>query len=77
MKVAIKAVAFGAMAEALVAQALGTQWRFNGFLATPRNGWPYAILKVSTNGAMTVSFTSHPGSGHEQPEQFADDQLLA
>ena len=38
VKVAIKAVAFGAMAERLVRQAIGSNWRFNGFLSTPRNG---------------------------------------
>ena len=47
VKVAIKAVAFGAMAEALVAQALGTQWRFNGFLATPRNG-KHPVLHIQS-----------------------------
>jgi primosomal replication protein N len=34
----MKAVAFGAMAERLVKQVIGSAWRFNGFLATPRNG---------------------------------------
>lgn len=38
VKAAIKAVAFGALAERLVKQAIGSAWRFNGFLATPRNG---------------------------------------
>jgi len=38
VKAAMKAVAFGAMAERLVKQAIGSTWRFNGFLATPRNG---------------------------------------
>ena len=38
VKAAIKAVAFGAMAERLVKQAIGSAWRFSGFLATPRNG---------------------------------------
>lgn len=38
VKAAVKAVAFGAMAERLVKQAIGSAWRFNGFLATPRNG---------------------------------------
>ena len=38
VKAALKAVAFGAMAERLVSQAIGSAWRFNGFLATPRNG---------------------------------------
>jgi primosomal replication protein N len=35
---AVKAVAFGAIAERLVKQAIGSSWRFTGFLATPRNG---------------------------------------
>nr|WP_202396523.1 MULTISPECIES: primosomal replication protein N [Delftia] len=34
----VKAVAFGALAEKLARQALGSQWKFQGFLATPRNG---------------------------------------
>jgi primosomal replication protein N len=38
VKAAVKAVAFGALAERLVAQAIGSCWRFSGFLATPRNG---------------------------------------
>jgi primosomal replication protein N len=38
VKVAIKAVAFGSVAETLVRQAIGSSWKFTGFLATPRNG---------------------------------------
>ena len=38
VKLAIRAVAFGAVAEALKAQALGTAWRFDGFLAAARGG---------------------------------------
>jgi primosomal replication protein N len=38
VKAAVKAVAFGALAERLVKQAIGSGWRFSGFLATPRNG---------------------------------------
>jgi len=38
VKVALRAVAFGAVAEALAAQALGSPWRFNGFLAAARGG---------------------------------------
>ncbi|ABD69918.1 putative primosomal replication protein [Rhodoferax ferrireducens T118] len=38
VKVTLKAVAFGAMAERLAKQAIASAWRFNGFLATPRNG---------------------------------------
>ncbi|MDA8454621.1 primosomal replication protein N [Acidovorax sp. GBBC 3334] len=33
----VKAVAFGALAERLARQALGSLWTFRGFLATPRN----------------------------------------
>jgi primosomal replication protein N len=38
VKAAVKAVAFGTLAERLVTQAIGSVWRFSGFLATPRNG---------------------------------------
>jgi primosomal replication protein N len=38
VKALVKAVAFGALAERLVKQAVGSAWRFSGFLATPRNG---------------------------------------
>jgi len=34
----VKAVAFGALAERLARQVIGSQWRFQGFVATPRNG---------------------------------------
>lgn len=33
----VRAVAFGALAERLARQALGSLWTFQGFLATPRN----------------------------------------
>ncbi|RYE60422.1 MAG: primosomal replication protein N [Hyphomicrobiales bacterium] len=35
VKAALKAVAFGGIAERLARQALGSLWRFQGFLATP------------------------------------------
>jgi primosomal replication protein N len=38
VKAAIKAVAFGSLAETLVRQTIGSLWTFTGFLATPRNG---------------------------------------
>ena len=38
VKAAMKAVAFGAMAERLARQNIGSLWTFQGFLATPRNG---------------------------------------
>lgn len=33
-----KAVAFGTLAERLAKQAIGSSWKFRGFVATPRNG---------------------------------------
>jgi primosomal replication protein N len=47
VKVAIKAVAFGSVAEALAAQVMGSEWKFNGFLATPRNG-KHAVLHIQS-----------------------------
>jgi primosomal replication protein N len=38
VRVAVKAVAFGAVAETLGRQPIGSSWNFTGFLATPRNG---------------------------------------
>ncbi len=38
VKAAIKAVAFGAIAETLSRQPATSLWRFAGFLASPRNG---------------------------------------
>ena len=45
VKVAIKAVAFGSVAETLVRQAIGSSWKFTGFLATPRNG-KHAVFHI-------------------------------
>ena len=38
VKASIKAQAFGAMAERLVRQSIGSVWQFKGFLATPIKG---------------------------------------
>ena len=38
VKVTIKAVAFGTLAERLATQVIGSIWRFNGFLASARHG---------------------------------------
>ena len=38
VKVAVKAVAFGTVAERLAKQAIGSIWRFSGFLASARQG---------------------------------------
>ena len=38
VKVNVKSLAFAAVAERLVNQALGSKWRFRGFLASQRNG---------------------------------------
>ena len=37
VRLALKAVALGAVAERLVKQSVGSQWQFSGFLASPRN----------------------------------------
>jgi primosomal replication protein N len=41
----VKAVAFGAVAEHLVQQAIGSTWCFSGFLASPRNS-KYAVFHI-------------------------------
>lgn len=38
VKASVKAVAFGALADRLAKQAIGSVWCFSGFVATPRNG---------------------------------------
>lgn len=38
VKAAVKSVAFGALAERIGRQSIGSSWKFTGFLATPRNG---------------------------------------
>jgi primosomal replication protein N len=38
VKVVVKAVAFGTLAERLAKQAIGSVWKFNGFLANARHG---------------------------------------
>ena len=38
VKVAVKAVAFGTLAERLARQAIGSVWRFSGFLGNARQG---------------------------------------
>ncbi len=45
VKASLKAVAIGAMAERLGKQAVGSQWRFSGFLASPRNG-KHVVLHI-------------------------------
>ena len=47
VKVAIKAVAFGSVAETLRQQVIGSSWRFTGFLATPRNG-KHPVLHIQS-----------------------------
>jgi primosomal replication protein N len=36
VKALVKSVSFGAVAERLTNQSIGTRWTFKGFLATPR-----------------------------------------
>jgi primosomal replication protein N len=38
VKVVVKAVAFGTLAEQLAKQAIGSVWNFTGFLANARQG---------------------------------------
>jgi primosomal replication protein N len=38
VKVTIRAIAFGTLAERLAKQAIGSVWRFIGFLASARQG---------------------------------------
>jgi len=38
VKVTVKAVAFGTSAERLAKQAIGSVWKFSGFLANARQG---------------------------------------
>jgi len=45
VKASLKALAVGAMAERLGRQAVGSQWRFTGFLASPRNG-KHVVLHI-------------------------------
>ena len=47
VKVAVKAVAFGSVAETLGKQAIGSHWKFTGFLATPRNG-KHPVLHIQS-----------------------------
>jgi primosomal replication protein N len=54
VKAVIKAVAFGAMAERLFKQAIGSTWRFKGFLATPGTG-KYVVLHIQDFQRLTSS----------------------
>ena len=47
VKMAIRAVAFGSVAETLGRQAIGSGWTFTGFLATPRNG-KHPVLHIQS-----------------------------
>ena len=47
VKVAVKAVAFGSIAETLVRQPIGSNWQFTGFIATPRNG-KHPVLHIQS-----------------------------
>lgn len=38
IKLVVKAVAFGALAESLGKQAIGSVWKFHGFLGNARQG---------------------------------------
>ena len=47
VKVAVRAVAFGSVAETLGKQPIGSSWKFTGFLATPRNG-KHPVLHIQS-----------------------------
>ncbi len=47
VKVVVKAVALGGMAETLGKRPIGSTGRFTGFLATPRNG-KYAVFHIQS-----------------------------
>lgn len=47
VKAAVRAVALGAVAEAIVRHPVGSPWLFSGFLATPRNG-RHPVLHIQT-----------------------------
>ena len=47
MKLELRAVAFGTQAETLARQAVGTGFRFIGFLAAPRNG-KHPVLHIQS-----------------------------
>jgi primosomal replication protein N len=38
VKLAMKAVAFGTLADQLVSQSIGSQWQFSGYLTNSRQG---------------------------------------
>lgn len=45
VKAVLRSIAFGAVAERLAKQALGSLWLFSGFLATPKNG-KHAVFHI-------------------------------
>jgi primosomal replication protein N len=47
VKTALKAVAFGSLAETLGKQVIGSHWKFTGFLATPRSG-KHPVLHIQS-----------------------------
>jgi primosomal replication protein N len=47
VKMVLKAVAFGALAETLGRQPIGSSWQFTGFLAAPRNG-KHPVLHIQS-----------------------------
>ena len=47
VKVAVRAVAIGSLAETIVRHPIGSHWAFTGFLATPRNG-KHPVLHIQS-----------------------------
>jgi primosomal replication protein N len=64
VKLRMRAVALGSLAETLSRQAVGSSWRFRGFLATSRNG-KGVVLHLQ-------EFKTDPSSGvhHGRTETF-------
>jgi primosomal replication protein N len=61
IKVAIKAVAFGSVAERIGQHSIGPQWRFSGFLANPRNG-KHAVFHIQDfQNTLSSSLGVHHG----------------
>ncbi len=53
VKTKLKAVAFGALAERLNGQPVGSHWRFVGFLATPARGVA-SVLHIQDFAALDI-----------------------
>ncbi len=57
----VRAVAFGAVAERVRKQAVGSSWRFSGFLANPRVGKSVVLHVQEFQPDSTDSLGAHHG----------------